>query len=85
MIKLGISAIQSARTANRDSARLERAVQAAQEMYARREADNKACYMALAGIRNEIRAFGGVIPEAGMDVLNLFPPIDPGVLKSSIR
>ena len=76
MLQHGEAAAQSARKAKRDTSRLDAAVLAAQQLSAQRAIESEVCFLAMARIRNEIRAFDGIIPEADLEVFNFFPLMD---------
>ena len=76
MIQHGEAAAQSARNAKRDTARLDGAVLSARQLSAQMAPERQACYLAMARIRNEIRAFDDIIAEADLEVFNFFPLVD---------
>jgi arylsulfatase A-like enzyme len=78
MIQCGEAAVRSARQAEQQTAPLERAVQAAQQLYAQQAIPLEACYRAMARVRNEIRRFDGIVPQADLEVMNLFPLVELG-------
>jgi hypothetical protein len=60
-------------TPKRDTSQLDRAVQAAQAIDAQGAFELEACYLAMVRVRNEIRRFDGIAPQADLEVFNFFP------------